>query len=134
MVTRHCFLIDAALTKRIEYISKLYNKPNEDRHMKLNIKWFSITALIVGTVPLFILFVWCAANGFGIDLVRIFESIHPSGGLSIFQNMEKTFYSRIPGILIDSAYAAADCFIVGFAFSALYNLFISRLDRHSSNK
>ncbi len=97
--------------------------------MKLNVKWFSLTALIVGTVPLCILFIWCAANGFGIELVRIFESVHPSGGLSIFQNMEEAFVSRIPGILIDTAYAAADFFILGLAFSSLYNLLIDRFEK-----
>jgi len=97
--------------------------------MKLSIKWFSVTTLIVGTVPAAILFIWCAFNGFGAEIVRIFESIYPSGGFSIIDNMDKTFISRIPGIVINSCYVAVDCFIMGFAFSSLYNLFVSKLTR-----
>lgn len=97
--------------------------------MKLNILWFSITALIVGTTPLLILFIWCSINGFGIEAVRIFESIHPSGGLSIIENMDSDAVARIIGIVIDTVYAALDFLIAGFAFSSLYNFFISRFDR-----
>lgn len=93
--------------------------------MKLNIKWFSITTLIIGTVPMLILFIWCSINNFGIEIVRLFESVHPNGGLSIIGNIDGTFTSRIPGIAINTLYASLDSLIAGFAFSALYNFFIS---------
>ena len=94
--------------------------------MKLNTKWFSISLMIVGASFFLIFFIWCSVNGFGAELVRIFESIHPSGGLSIYQNMGKSFVSLIPGILVDTVYAAVDFFVFGFAFSSIYNLFVSR--------
>jgi len=94
--------------------------------MKLNIKWFSVTALVIGTVPALVLFIWCAINGFGMELVRLFESIHPSGGVSIVENMDKAITGRIPGIFINMIYAAVDSFIAGFAFSSLYNLFVGK--------
>lgn len=100
--------------------------------MKLNILWFSITALIVGTTPLLILFVWCSINGFGIEGVRIFESLHPSGGLSIIENINNDFVARIPGIAINTVYAALDFLIMGFAFSAIYNFFTNKFDRKKS--
>jgi hypothetical protein len=97
--------------------------------MKLNILWFSLTALIVGSTPLLILFIWCSINGFGIEAVRIFESIHPAGGLSIIENLNGGITARIPGIVIDTAYAALDFLIAGFAFSALYNFFAGRSEK-----
>ena len=101
--------------------------------MKLNIKWFSITALIIGTVPMLILFVWSSINNFGIDVVRLFESVHPNGGLSIIENIDGPFTARIPGIVINTMYAALDSLIAGFAFSALYNFFISVSEKNKSN-
>lgn len=97
--------------------------------MKLNVKWFSITALIVVTVPSAVLFVWTSINGFGLEMVRLFESLHPGGGLSILNNIENGFTGCIPGILINVFYAAVDSFIAGFAFSSLYNLFLSRFEK-----
>lgn len=96
--------------------------------MKLNVKWFSIASLIMGTIPLLALFIWCAINGFGAQLVGLFESIHPSGGFSIIENIDKELSTRIIGILINTLYAAIDSFILGFGFSSLYNLFISKYD------
>lgn len=101
--------------------------------MKLNIKCFTITALIIGTTPLLILFVWCAVNGFGLEAVRLFESIHPSGGLSIIDAMNGSFVSRIPGIAINTLYAAADSLIAGFGFSTIYNFFIDRFENGKSS-
>ncbi|MBP7734854.1 MAG: hypothetical protein KA369_02665 [Spirochaetes bacterium] len=101
--------------------------------MKLNIKWFSITTLIIGTLPMLILFIWCSINNFGIEVVRLFESIHPNGGLSIIENIEGTITSRIPGIAINTMYAAFDSLIAGFAFSALYNFFISLSQKKSND-
>ena len=101
--------------------------------MKLNIKWFSITTLIIGTVPMVILFVWCSINNFGIDIVRLFESVHPNGGLSIIETADSAFIARIPGIAINSLYAALDSLIAGFAFSALYNFFISLSEKSKPN-
>lgn len=101
--------------------------------MKLNIKWFSITTLIIGTVPMLILFVWCSINNFGIEVVRLFESIHPNGGLSIIENIDANVAARIPGIVINTMYAALDSLILGFAFSALYNFFISFSENKKSN-
>jgi hypothetical protein len=103
-----------------------------DARMKLHIKSFCITALIIGTMPLLILFIWCSINGFGIEVVRIFESIHPSGGLSIFNNLDKSLLNRLPGIIINTAYAALDSFIFGITFSSLYNFFISKFESQKS--
>jgi len=100
--------------------------------MKLHILWFSITALIVGTTPLLILFIWCSINGFGIDVVRVFESIHPSGGLSIIENIDSGIVARMTGVAIDTAYAALDFLILGFAFSTIYNFFVNKFDKAGS--
>jgi hypothetical protein len=97
--------------------------------MKLHVTWFAVTALIVGGIPFTILFIWCATNGFGAEAVRLFESLHPSGELSIIANMDKTFSARIPGILINSIYIFIDCFIAGFAFSSLYNFLTGRFTK-----
>ncbi|MCP4137903.1 MAG: hypothetical protein GY754_43475 [bacterium] len=104
--------------------------------MKLNIKAFSISALIIGAIPGLILFTWCSANGFGAELVKLFESIHPSGGLSILENMrpEMTFVSRVPGILINTIYAGVDSFIAGFAFASLYNFLTGRFTAKMEGK
>lgn len=98
-----------------------------ESHITINVKSFSITAMIVATVPGIILFVWSSINGFGIELVRLFESIHPSGGLSIVNNFTDGFLKCLPGILINTFYSAVDSFIAGFAFSSLYNYLASRL-------
>ncbi|HOW81678.1 MAG TPA: hypothetical protein PK573_03895 [Spirochaetota bacterium] len=97
--------------------------------MKLSIKWFSVTALIIGTVPAAVLFTWCAMNGFGAEIVRLFESVYPSGGFSILENMDKPVLNRVPGIIINTCYMAVDTFIAGFSFSSLYNLFVSKLTK-----
>jgi hypothetical protein len=102
--------------------------------MKLNIKWFSISTLIIGTVPMLILFVWCSINNFGIEVVRLFESIHPNGGLSIIENIDSPVMARIPGIVINTMYAALDSLIAGFAFSALYNFFVSMSEKNKPNE
>lgn len=101
--------------------------------MKLNIKWFSITTLVVGTVPMLILFIWCSINNFGIEVVRLFESIHPNGGLSIIETIDGAVTARIPGIIINTLYTALDSLIAGFAFSALYNFFVSLSERTKSS-
>lgn len=101
--------------------------------MKLNIKWFSITMLIIGTIPFLILFIWCSINSFGIEIVKLFESVHPSGGLSIVENINNNILTRIPGIAINTIYAALDSLILGFAFSALYNFFVSKFDAGKSD-
>jgi hypothetical protein len=99
--------------------------------MKLNIKWFSITTLIIGTIPLLMLFIWCSINQFGAEIVSLFESVHPSGGFSIIGNSGEadTFINRIPGIIINTAYTAIDFLILGFAFSSLYNFMVTRFDK-----
>ena len=102
--------------------------------MKLNIKWFSLTAVVVGTVPALVLFIWCSANGFGAELVRLFESIHPSGGFSIIGNMTGGFSAKVPGIIINTLYAVVDSFIGGFAFSVLYNFFVTRFAEEAGEK
>ncbi|TFH42495.1 MAG: hypothetical protein E4G96_03335 [Chrysiogenales bacterium] len=102
--------------------------------MKFNIKWFSVTTMIIGTTPLLILFIWCSINGFGLEGVRLFESIHPSGGFSIVDNFGGSFPSRIPGILINTLYAATDSLIAGFGFSAIYNFFIDKFETGKSGK
>ncbi len=97
--------------------------------MKLNVKWFSITGLIMGGGIGLILFIWCSANGFGLQLVQLFESIHPSGGLSIVANISGSFVSKIPGIIVNTVYASVDSFIITFCYSGLYNLLISRASK-----
>jgi hypothetical protein len=94
--------------------------------MKLNNKWFTITLIIVGTVPALILFIWCGLNGFGTELVRVFESIHPAGGFSAIPTADTTFLTRLPAVVINTLYAGADLFITGIAFSTLYNFFVER--------
>lgn len=101
--------------------------------MKLNIVYFSITALIIATIPMSLLFIWCGINGFGAEIVRLFELIHPSGGFSIIENMDKDFSTRIPGIVINTIYVAVDSFIGGFTFSSLYNFLITRTEKKESN-
>lgn len=107
--------------------SNIHNQTGDAR-MKLHIKSFSITSLIIGTIPMLILFSWCSINGFGIEMVRLFESIHPSGGLSIFNNMDNSLLDRLPGIIINTAYTALDSFIFGITFSSLYNFLISKFE------
>ena len=85
--------------------------------------------MIVVTIPSMIIFIWCSINGFGADAVKLFESIHPSGGLSIIENMDKSTSFKLLGALIDTFYSAIDSFIAGFAFSGLYNLFISKFEK-----
>ena len=99
--------------------------------MKLHIKWFAITMMIVWTLPAFIIFIWCSATGFGADIVKLFESVHPSGGLSIISKLSenKSFISFIPGILINTIYMAVDSFIGGFVFSFVYNLFLTKFEK-----
>ena len=97
--------------------------------MKLNIKSFCLAVFILSTVPALILFIWCSATGFGADIVRLFESIHPSGGLSILSNDAPSFSGHLPGIAVNTLYAAADSFIAGIAFSSLYNFFVSKFGK-----
>jgi hypothetical protein len=101
--------------------------------MKLNIIIFSITALIIATIPMSVLFIWCGVNGFGAELVRLFELIHPSGGFSIIDNIGKDFSTVIPGIIINTIYVAVDSFIAGFTFSSLYNFLVTRTSKKESN-
>lgn len=101
--------------------------------MKLNIKWFSITTLIIGTVPMMILFIWCSINNFGIEIIRLFESIHPNGGLSIIEAIDGSIVSRVSGIVINTLYAALDSLIAGFAFSTVYNFLVSISEKNKSN-
>lgn len=91
--------------------------------MKLDIKAFTLSAVILITASSFILFVWCAANNFAFEVVTLFEKLHPSGAFSITENLGNPFSKKIPGILINTAYSAADVFIFSFIFSFLYNIF-----------
>ncbi len=89
--------------------------------MKINVKAFVISFTIVVSMPMVILFIWSALNGFGLMIVKIFESIHPSGGMSIVENINGSFTALLSGIIINSLYMMIDAFIVAFAFSKLYN-------------
>ncbi len=89
--------------------------------MKINVKAFVISFTAVVSVPTIVLFIWSAFGGFGLVIVKIFESVHPSGGMSIVQNMDGSFAALISGIIIDSLYVIVDSFIFAFAFANLYN-------------
>ncbi len=89
--------------------------------MKLDIRAFILTSVIIFTASLFILFVWCSANGFAFEIVTLFEKLHPAGAFSIGENLGNPFVTKIPGILINTLYAAADSFIFSFLFAFLYN-------------
>lgn len=94
--------------------------------MKLQVKWFTLALVITGVIPSIILFTWCALNGFGEDLVRMFESIHPAGGFSAIPNSGLERPMRLVAALINTLYSMADLLIAGVAFSSLYNFFLSR--------
>lgn len=97
--------------------------------MKLNIKAFCVASVVVMTVPALALFIWCSATGFGVELVRIFESVHPSGGLSIVGVSGGGMISRIPGIAVNTLYVIVDAFIVGVIFSSMYNLIAPKSEK-----
>ncbi|MBN1531324.1 MAG: hypothetical protein JXA20_01545 [Spirochaetes bacterium] len=97
--------------------------------MKLHVKAFCIAAVAVATIPGLILFIWCSVTGFGTEIVRIFESVHPSGGLSILSNINSSFASCIPGIAVNTIYTAADSFIVSILFVTLYNMLVSKFEK-----
>ncbi len=92
--------------------------------MKLNIKAFSISVMIVITVPSLILFIWCSLNGFGSEVVRLFESIHPTGGFSITENFSKPVYIRLIGVLADTLYVAIESFFAGYFIALINNVLI----------
>jgi len=94
--------------------------------MKINVKAFVIALSVIISVPMIVLFIWSSYNGFGILPVKIFESIHPSGGMSIVENIDGTFMTRLPGVLIDSLYIIVDSVIISFAFSKFYNYLSSK--------
>ncbi len=94
--------------------------------MKLNVKSFVLTMAIIISVPSIVLFVWSSLNGFGLIIVKIFESVHPSGGLSIVENLDSNFLSKLPGVAINSLYVIIDSVIIGYAFSKLYNFLCDR--------
>lgn len=95
--------------------------------MKLNVKAFAIAIMIVITVPSMVLFIWCAINGFGINVVQIFETLHPNGGFSVIKDASAI------GVIINTIYAAVDSFIFGFAFSSLYNVISAYSERSKVN-
>ncbi|MBN2436058.1 MAG: hypothetical protein JXK07_12405 [Spirochaetes bacterium] len=90
--------------------------------MKFNIKAFTISSVIVCTLPAFILFTWCAINNFAIETVVLFETIHPSGAFSLTNTISSSFTAKIPGIIFNTLYVAVDTFIFTFLFALLYNL------------
>jgi len=102
--------------------------------MKIHVTFFTICTAVVGGIPLIVLFIWCAANGFGSDIVRLFESVHPNGGLSILEQYERGFVAAIPGIAVNSLYALLDAIIVGFVFSSLYNILVGRFSDPGKKK
>lgn len=91
--------------------------------MKLNLKAFVISMVIIVTVPWLLLFIWCGINGFGVDLVRIFESIHPAGAFSVAAEAGKGIGATIVAAIINTVYVAVDTFIVSLVFVLLYNWF-----------
>lgn len=97
--------------------------------MKLHIRSFCLTVMILFTIPALALFIWCSVTGFGTELVRLFESVHPSGGMSILSNTAAPLWGRVPGIVVNTLYMAADSFIAGMAFPSLYNFFVSIFEK-----
>jgi len=97
--------------------------------MRLHIRAFCLASVTTATLPGFIIFVWCSLTGFGTELVRLFESIHPSGGLSIIDNVNNSFTSCIPGIVVNTLYTAVDAFILSIIFALFYNLFIGKFEK-----
>ncbi|MDA3901628.1 MAG: hypothetical protein PF637_14050 [Spirochaetes bacterium] len=89
--------------------------------MKFNVPAFTLSSVIVCTVPALILFTWCATNNFAIEAVVLFEKLHPSGAFSLTNTISSSFSSKIPGIIFNTLYVAIDSFIFSFVFSILYN-------------
>ncbi len=102
--------------------------------MKLQVKWFTLSLVLAGLIPSVILFAWCAVNGFGTEVVRLFESIHPAGGFSVIPSAGSTALSRIIAVVINSLYSAVDFFIAGILFSSLYNFFTERFSPANNDK
>ncbi len=94
--------------------------------MKFDIKAFTASFTIISVSFSLILFVWCSANGFGAQIVQLFESVHPTGGFSIIENINSSFFAKIPGIFINTIYVALDAFIVSFLFSSLNNFIVMK--------
>ncbi len=94
--------------------------------MKINIKAFTIAFVIAGTLPALLLFIGCSVNGFGAEIVRLFESVHPSGGFSIIENIDNDIGIKVVALAVNVVYTIADCFIMGFGFAALYNIILVR--------
>jgi hypothetical protein len=102
--------------------------------MKLHVKWFTLSLVLTGLIPSLILFSWCAVNGFGTELVRVFESIHPAGGFSVIPSAGSTPVSRVIAVVINSLYCAVDFFIAGILFSSFYNFFLERFSSTKNGK
>lgn len=96
--------------------------------MKLEVRSFIIAVLTVTLVPWIILLVWCSINGFGFELINLYEKLHPSGALSLVFNINNPYHTRIPGIIINTLYLAADGFILSFAFVTVYNLCLKKFN------
>jgi hypothetical protein len=75
------------------------------------------------------LFIWCFFNGFGAEVVQLFESIHPSG-FSILSG-ELSTGGRLLAVGINTLYVIVDSFILGAAFSGLYNFLITRAEKNT---
>ena len=97
--------------------------------MKLHIRSFCITAVILTVLPGLGLFIWCSLTGFGFEVVRLFESIHPSGGLSILPGAGDAVASKVPGIVVNTLYLAVDAFIASVLFSSIYNFFVDLFEK-----
>ena len=100
--------------------------------MRFDVKAFTASFTIITAGFLFLLFVWCSANGFGAQIVQIFESIHPSGGFSIIENIGSSFFMKVPGIFINTVYAVLDAFIFSFLLSSLNNLIVTKSKKKKS--
>ena len=94
--------------------------------MKLNVKWFTISSMIVVTIPMILLFIAFVLFGLGGELVKLFESIHPGGGFSLINNIDKDEKILFVGILINIIWTMVDVFLFAFALSSLYNSFLDR--------
>lgn len=97
--------------------------------MKFDIRSFTASFTLTVTIFSLLLFTWCSINGFGAQIVQIFESVHPSGGFSIIDNFDANLISKIPGIIINTLYAAIDSFIFSLLIAIFNNFFLNKLKK-----
>ncbi|HOJ49506.1 MAG TPA: hypothetical protein PKW55_01700 [Spirochaetota bacterium] len=104
--------------------------------MKISVIGMGIAWAFLLFFIILIISVWCSITGFGIEFIKLFNSINPSPSVITYSyslTRWSNFTNNIIPILINLFYSIVDGLIIGIILGSSYNFSINILTKKANN-